>query len=133
VPLVVEQTSSAEAEAWLSADPEVVAWTLTGVEIVSALRRLVRDGVLQEAVVAEAEDLASELLRRSHVVADVERVKSLATRLLRVHALRAADALQLGAALAWADGDPAGQVLHTFDLRLALAARREGFRVIPGG
>ena len=132
VPLVVRQPGSAEVEAWLADDSELVVWTLTGVEIVSALRRLLRDGVLRESVVAEAEDLASELLRRSHVVADVERVKSLAARLLRVHALRAADALQLGAALAWADGRPADQVLHTFDQRFALAARREGFRVIPG-
>ena len=133
VPLVVQQPGSAEVEAWLAADPELVTWTLCGVEIVSALRRLARDGVLRESVVAGAEDLASELLRRSHVVVDVERVKALATRLLRVHALRAGDALQLGAALAWADGAPAELVLHTFDQRLALAARREGFRVFPDG
>jgi hypothetical protein len=58
-------------------------------------------------------------------------VKSIAIRLLRVHALRAADALQLAAALVWADGVPSGSVLHTHDRRLATAAEREGFEVRP--
>ncbi len=62
VPLVVQQPGSAEVEGWLAADPDLVAWTLTGVEIVSALRRLARDGVLRESVVVAAEDLVSELL-----------------------------------------------------------------------
>ncbi|MFC1791802.1 hypothetical protein ACFL0I_04985 [Gemmatimonadota bacterium] len=53
-----------------------------------------------------------------------------AVRLLRVHALRAADALQLSAALVWA-GSPRGAELVTYDERLALAARLEGFRVVP--
>jgi hypothetical protein len=56
-------------------------------------------------------------------------VKGLARRLLRVHALRAADALQLGAALVWAGGRPQGKVLLTLDERLALIAKREGFEV----
>jgi hypothetical protein len=55
----------------------------------------------------------------------------LAERLLRVPRLRATDALQLGAAVAWADGSAAALVVHTFDRRLALAAEREGFRVNP--
>jgi hypothetical protein len=40
------------------------------------------------------------------------------------------DALQLGAALHWAEGRADGHVLHTLDRRLALAAQREGF-VVP--
>lgn len=131
VPLIVEQPRSEQAEAWLAADSDLVTWTLSGVEIVSALRRLVRDGALREPTAAAAEELAADLLRRSHVVTDVEHVKPLATRLLRVHALRAADALQLGAALAWAAGSPNDLVLHSFDERLSLAAQREGFRVVP--
>jgi predicted nucleic acid-binding protein len=131
VPLVVEQAGSSEAESWLAADGEVVTWTLTLVEVISALRRLVREGSLDEAAAVQAEDVATELLRRTHVVGDVEATKPAAVRLLRVHALRAADALQLAAALAWTDGAPSNQVLHTLDRRLGLAAQREGFRVIP--
>lgn len=131
MPLVIGQPSSAEAEAWLAEDDAVVTWTLTLVEITSALRRLLREGLLGERAAREAEELATELVRRAHVVSDVERVKALAVRLLRVHTLRAADALQLGAALAWSDGHPAGSVLHTLDRKLAEAASREGFQVVP--
>ena len=49
--------------------------------------------------------------------------------MLRVHALRAADALQLAAALLASDEEPAGLDIVTLDSRLADAARREGFRV----
>ena len=131
VPLVVQQSGSQEAERWISQDVHAVTWTLTPVEVTSALRRLVRDGDLPERVALDAEALAADLLRRTHVVADVEGVKGVACRLLRTHALRGADALQLGAALLWADGCADGLVLHTFDRRLGTAAEREGFRVLP--
>lgn len=131
VPLVVRQPGSVEADRWLGEDAEVVIWTLTSVEVVSALRRLVRDGDLGERPARQAEDLAATLFERTHVVSDVERVKGIAVRLLRVHALRAADSLQLAAALVWADGAPGGTVLHTYDRRLATAAEREGFEVRP--
>lgn len=52
-----------------------------------------------------------------------------ARRLLRVHALRAADALQLAAAIAASEADPASLDLVMLDEQLAEAARREGFPV----
>jgi hypothetical protein len=70
-----------------------------------------------------------EIACACHVVIDVDPVKSLAIRLLRLHPLRTFDALQLGAALHWAEGHPQGRRLHTLDNRLALAAQREGFLV----
>jgi hypothetical protein len=70
-----------------------------------------------------------EASRRAVAWAAVDTVKSLATRLLRLHSLRAFDALQLGAAVHWAEGHPQGRTLHTLDARLAPAARREGFLV----
>ena len=45
-----------------------------------------------------------------------ERVRTLATRLLRTHALRAPDALQLAATLVWA-GTPRGDVFVTHSTR----------------
>jgi predicted nucleic acid-binding protein len=131
VPLVVRQPRSSETETWIREDPELVTWTLARVEVASALCRLVRERELGERHAHDAEAVLSELLRRTHVVTDVDRVQALACRLLRVHDLRAADALQLGAAIAWADGQPGGLVLHAFDRRLGLAAEREGFRVAP--
>lgn len=131
VPLVVAQTGSRQADGWLSEDPHVVLWTLTSVELQSALRRLVREGLMAERDANQAESRADELITASHVVVNVETVKQRAGRLLRLHTLRAADALQLGAALEWAAGPPRGRILHTLDAQLARAAAREGFRVIP--
>ncbi|HET7273633.1 MAG TPA: hypothetical protein VFI91_00545 [Longimicrobiaceae bacterium] len=53
-------------------------------------------------------------------------LREYALRVLRLHSLRAADSLQLAAALEWAD-IPASGSLVTFDVRLREAARLEGF------
>jgi uncharacterized protein len=55
-----------------------------------------------------------------------------AERLLAVHSLSAADALQLGAALVACDEQPRGEGFACLDGRLREAARREGFAVRPG-
>jgi uncharacterized protein len=131
VPLLVAQAASSDTDRWLTEDSELALWTLTSVELASAVSRLVREGTLREKQASQAETRIDELVRSSHTIVDVESVKSQARRLLRVHALRTADAMQLGAAWEWASGRPDGRVLHTLDGRLGLAARREGFRVIP--
>ena len=131
VPLVVAQAASPVTDAWLAADPVPAVWTLTPVEISSAIQRLLRDGMIADGVADEAERRAADLVRACHVVIDVETAKSQAQRLLRLHALRAADALQLAAALEWCGGRANGRILHTLDTRLAAAARREGFAVPP--
>ncbi|MBI4700195.1 MAG: type II toxin-antitoxin system VapC family toxin [Deltaproteobacteria bacterium] len=131
VPVVIEQSSTPLARSWLAEDAELAVWTLTATEVLSALCRLRREGEIDDKGVAQAETLAAELLARARIVADVELVKATAARLLRAHVLRVADALQLAAALAWAAGDPRGRTGHSLDGRLGLAARREGFRVVP--
>ena len=128
VPLLVEQGASSRVTAWVAEDRTMVLWTLTPIEVVSALRRLVREGAIDEGAARRGETRLDELLQACHVVVDVEPVKATAVRLLRLHPLRAFDALQLGAAFHWAEGHPQGQFLHTLDHRLALAAQREGFR-----
>ena len=93
--------------------------------------RLRRERQLADAEVNKAESRIDELMQSSHVVIDVDAVRSQSRRLLRLHPLRAADAMQLGAAWEWAGGRSSGRLFHTFDGRLALAAQREGFRVVP--
>lgn len=129
VPLLVRQRASDRVDAWWSDDHQIAVWTLTPVEITSALWRQVREGTLAEDDARLAEARSRELADASYLVTDIEGVKAMAQRLLRVHALRSADALQLGAAVVWAGGRPQGKALHTLDERLALAARREGFDV----
>lgn len=129
VPLLVRQESSPVAERWIAEDPDMVLWTLTSVEVVSAFRRLVREQALKEDSGRIAERRLDQLVRTCHVVVDVPAVKGQAIRVLRFHQLRAFDALQLGAALLWAEGHPEGRTLHTLDVRLGSADEREGFSV----
>ena len=65
----------------------------------------------------------------SEIVA-VEAVRRQAERLVSVHPLRAADALQLGAALVATDLEPAGLEFVTLDERFATAAEKEGFSAL---
>ncbi len=57
-------------------------------------------------------------------------LRVIAKRLLRVHDLRAADALQLAAATAASDHNETPLPFVTLEDRLALAASREGFPVL---
>jgi len=57
-------------------------------------------------------------------------LRETARRLLRTHALRVADALQIAAAILSSEGHPAALELVCFDKKLAEAAQREGFEII---
>jgi hypothetical protein len=59
----------------------------------------------------------------------VDAVLEMARRLLRVHPLRAADSLQLAAAVLASEGRPSTLEFVCLDDRLGIAAQREGFRV----
>ena len=58
-------------------------------------------------------------------------IRDAAVRLVRAHDLRAADAFHLAAAVVASDGEPSGLSFVTLDERLALAASREGFPIVP--
>jgi predicted nucleic acid-binding protein len=70
-------------------------------------------------------------LEESDTVPPTEEVRRRASRLLAVHALRAGDALQLGAALVFA-AEVQGVGFVCLDDRLREAASKEGFRILPG-
>ena len=129
--LLLEQEATAEVVALLDDDPQMAVWWGTTTECVSAVARLRRE----ERLTLEEEDRALDILvglRGSWLeILPSEEVRARAARLLRVHPLEAADALQLSAALVWA-GSPQGAALVTYDERLSRAARLEGFRVAPG-
>jgi predicted nucleic acid-binding protein len=130
LPLFVAEAHSTRARRWLRRDPVVVVWSLTRVELLSALARREREepGVARGLLRARQRAIAA-WDEWTEVIA-LEPVRRQAERLVAVHPLRAADALQLGAALVAADLDPAGLELVTFDERLALAALKEGFSVL---
>jgi len=128
VPLCIEQPLSGRARQLLEEDPDLAVWWGTSVECASAVARLRREAILTEAV--ERDALATlDLLRSAwHEILPGDALRAQALRVLRIHPLRAADALQLAAALEWS-GTPASGTLVTFDERLGAAAAREGFRV----
>jgi uncharacterized protein len=118
--------------ALLEQDPEVIIWWGTPVEIASALARREREAALSADDVSRALTLARELTDSWHEIMPSDAVRRTAERLLRVHSLRAADSLQLAAALIAADHDPSTLGLVALDARLSGAARREGFAVFDG-
>lgn len=130
VPLLVVEPSSAAVMRAYELDPEVVAWWATEAECVSALARLEREGSLTGPSMMEALRRLEGLARAWREVQPVTAVRQTAIRLLRVHPLRTADALQLGAAIVAAENHPATLPLITLDERLAQAAEREGFAVV---
>jgi uncharacterized protein len=130
VPLLVGEPSTAGAMAALEADPALVAWWATEAECVSALARLEREGALSAAGMTAALGRLAALAAAWHEVEPVPLVRQTAIRLLRVHPLRAADALQLAAAIVAAEDAPGALPFVTLDDRLAAAADREGFRVV---
>lgn len=127
VPLLVRQTRTGDMEQLLAQDPAVVTWWGTPVECLSALMRLVREGRLTDDDVRDAERRLHELRNGWDEVLPGEACRRAAERMLRVHALRAADALQLAAALIAADHDPSRLEVVCLDQRLIEAGRKEGF------
>lgn len=130
VPLCLTQPATAKAVVAHKADPEMIVWWGTVIECSSAIARLRRDGHLTAKGERDARGLLETLQKSWHELQPGDAVRNQALRLLRVHALRAADSLQLAAALEWS-GTPAQGAFVTFDARLAEAATREGFGVVP--
>ena len=130
IPLLVREGSTRSVLSEIERDPEMIVWWGTQVECVSALARLERDAKLDAAGMTAAVDRLDALIRAWQEIQPADRVRQTATRLLRVHVLRAGDAFQLGAAIAAAEDRPATLEMVTLDDRLAKAAQREGFKVV---
>jgi predicted nucleic acid-binding protein len=130
VPLLVEEEASGALRKRLAEDGEAVIWWGTTVECASALARRERDKSLTRAEVTRAEQRLRRLAEAWLEVLPTDPVRGMAQRLLRVHPLRAADALQLAAAVVAAEHEPASLEFVVLDDRLAEAAEKEGFVVL---
>ena len=130
LPLLVRETSTPNALAYYESNPEMMVWWGSPVECVSALARLERENKLEPADITKAQAQLSTLLAAWHEVQPLDSVRQLSQRLLRLHPLRAADSLQLAAALVACQHKPQGMEFVCLDARLGLAAEREGFSVI---
>ena len=130
IPLLIDEPTRASLLKLLEEDPEILAWWGTTVEIASALASREREKLLVAEEVEAALATAHQLADSWHEIVPSASVRRTAERLLRAHPLRAADSLQLAAALVAADHDPTTLELVLLDAHLASAARREGFNVI---
>lgn len=129
VPVCIDEQASARARILLRAFVPVVWWA-SSVEIYGAICRLHRN---QEIRDREKQAAIARLRRISlgwrEMLPD-DRVRDLASDSLEKYSLRAADALQLAAALAWCQQRPSRRNFITADQRLAEAARSVGFSVL---
>lgn len=130
IPLLADEPSREGLLTVLEQDPQIIAWWGTPVEIASALARRERENLITATEAEAALAAAHQLADGWHEILPSDAVRRTAERLLRAHPLRAADSLQLAAALIAADHDPASLELVCLDARLTIAARREGFTVL---
>ena len=131
VRLCVDETSTRPLLALARDDRDMLVWWTSVVECDSAIARLERDRVLSGPD-TEAAFRRLETLQRAWVeVEPRDEMREIARRMLRVHQLRAADALQLAAAYLAAERRPATLELVTLDDRLQVAAAKEGFALTP--
>jgi predicted nucleic acid-binding protein len=129
IPLLVREAASDSVHGLLSDDNDMLVWWGTPVECTSAIARREREESLDPESATLVLDRLRALVPSWTEVQPSERVRSAAQRALRVHALRATDALQLAAAMVAAGEDRESLEIVCLDQRLALAARREGFQV----
>ena len=130
VPLLAAEEDSSRRAGQLREDGVMAVWWATVVECESAIQRRQREGVLDVAGARLARARLEELAGAWHETPPAPATRLLATRLIRTHPLRAADALQLAAALSLAAALRRSIPFVCADDRLASAAEIEGLAVL---
>ena len=95
VPLLVSQSFTRKVSALYKADPGIITWWGTRAECDSAIAHLERAGQLAAADAVESISRLDSLAANWQEIQPVSVLRDTARRLLRTHALRATDALQL--------------------------------------
>jgi len=130
VSLLVDESDSAQRKNLLRDDSQMAVWWATVVEVESALQRRLREGSLDADSIRITRQRLVELSQSWHEVNTTAAVRKLALRLLRTHPLRAADSMQLAAALALEAGGYHNLAFACADQRLSTAAELEGLVAI---
>ena len=131
IPLCLNEKASQTVKPLLKTDDDIVVWWMTYIECLSALSRRQRERILHPGDAGKARAVLSALAAAWSEVQPTERVRGRADRLLSIHPLRAADAMQLAAALVWAQETPRGFDFICLDQNLREAALKEGFSIQP--
>ena len=129
VPLLIDEPFTSRVLQLLERDEEIAVWWATGVECRSAIASALRHQRISQETEQRARELLEQLEGAWYEISPAEEVRWQAYRLLRIHPLRSADALQLSAAILWSGRSADGEFV-SFDARLREAARLEGFTLV---
>ena len=131
IPLCLKEKASEAVKGLMKDDEDIVVWWTTYIECLSALSRRQREGVFTSGDATKVRAVLSALAAAWSEVQPTELVRVRAERLLSIHPLRAADALQLAAALVWAQETPRGLDFVCLDQNLRESSLKEGFSIKP--
>jgi hypothetical protein len=131
IPLYIEGPQTKIMREIAKTDSDIVAWWGSPVECYSACARLRRTGFLNPREEDQIRHLLAILSAAWTEIEPSTDMRFIAGRLLLTHPLRAADSLQLAAALVWAGNTPRDHHFVCLDHQLRAAARTEGFSLLP--
>jgi predicted nucleic acid-binding protein len=126
VPLCVVQGTTPAVVRLYKSYPAIVWWA-TPIEIASALARLVRTGEIGSTDCAKARQVASRLAEEWSIIQPSNALRARALQLIERYDLKAADSMQLAAALDWCEDSANGEIFLTADQKLREAAVLSGF------
>jgi predicted nucleic acid-binding protein len=119
----VEEAGSHVVDSLCQEATEVALCVLCVPEIISALNRRVREGLLTDREYTESKQYLSQDIRDAVIVNLVPQVVSTCTKILEASPVRAADALQIACALEWET-----ELFVSADRRQISAAKKAGLR-----
>lgn len=131
IPLCIDERQTSVVRDIAKKDGALVVWWGSTVETYSAFARIRRDSVLWADDEASALLVLSELAAAWTEIEPSDDIREITRRLLQNYPLRAADSLQLAAAIVWSGKSPRGHHFVCLDTRLREAAAKEGFSVLP--
>ncbi|MFV1951504.1 MAG: type II toxin-antitoxin system VapC family toxin [Nitrospinota bacterium] len=131
IPLCLDEPQTKVIRNISGQDGAIVAWWGSTIECYSAFARLRRERLLNNREEEQLRNVLNMLSGSWTEIKPSQDIRNLAARLLLLHPLRAADSLQLAAALVWAEKSPKRHGFVCLDNRLKEAANKEGFALLP--
>ncbi len=131
IPLCIEEQETRSIQDIAKKDAMIVVWWGSIVECYSAFGRLRRVGILTPQEEIQVLAVLSQLKGVWTEIEPSDEIRDITRRLFQNYPLRAADSLQLAAAIVWAEKTPRGHEFVCLDSRLRDAAQREGFIILP--
>lgn len=131
IPLISEEPTSGSVNDLLRDGAGIAVWWGTWIECSVAISRRRREGTFDEEAEEEVRAALDRLAEEWDEIRPTNDLRLLASIITKYHPLKAADALQLAAALRWCEGSTRGKGFVRLGERLRRSADDEGFDVLP--